>query len=66
MLDWFIDKVKQGIGRFVQRTQKGIQNWLKPKTSSLVLGVATDMLRCKADLLLENALLRQQLIVVAR
>jgi putative transposase len=66
MLAGFIAKVKQGIRRVVQQTQKVIQDWLKPKASSLALGAATDMRRSKADLMLENALLRQQLIVVSR
>src|SRR5918911_1443786 len=35
-------------------------------TSSLVLGTATDLLRGKPELVAENALLRQQLIVLAR
>src|SRR5918911_294277 len=35
-------------------------------TSSLVLGTATDLPRGKPELVAENALLRQQLIVLAR
>src|SRR5690242_11144829 len=35
-------------------------------TSSLVLGTATDLLRGEPELVAENALLRQQLIVLAR
>jgi putative transposase len=66
MLVGLIDKVKQSIRQFVQRTYKVIQDWLKPKASSLAVGAATDMLRTKTDLMLEHALLRQQLIVVAR
>jgi putative transposase len=66
MLAGFIAKVKQGIRWVVQQTQKVIQDWLKAKASSLALGAATDMRRSKADLILENALLRQQLIVVSR
>jgi hypothetical protein len=66
MLAWFIAKVKQGIHQFVQQTQKVIRGWLKPKGASLVLGAATDRMRFKADLMLENALLRQQRIVISR
>jgi transposase InsO family protein len=40
---------------------------LRPATTnSLVLGSATDLLRSKPELVAENALLRQQLIVLAR
>jgi hypothetical protein len=39
---------------------------MKPVTSSLVLGMVADLTRSKAALLAENALLRQQLIVLHR
>ncbi len=38
----------------------------RPETSEVTLGVAADLLRSKAQLLAENALLRQQLIVLKR
>jgi hypothetical protein len=44
-----------------------VGNALRPaKTSALVLGAATDLVRSKPELVAENALLRQQLIVLAR
>jgi putative transposase len=47
-----------------------VQNWIKartkPATSSQLLGTASHVLRSKAELVVENALLRQQLIVLKR
>jgi putative transposase len=43
-----------------------IKGWLKPTTITLALGALADISRSKADLLVENALLRQQLIVLHR
>jgi hypothetical protein len=46
--------------------QLQIKGWLKPTTVTLALGALADLSRSKADLLVENALLRQQLIVLHR
>ena len=47
-----------------------VQQWLKAKTkptaTSLALGAAHDLVRSKTELVMENALLRQQLIVLNR
>jgi putative transposase len=40
--------------------------WTKPDTTSLLLGTLIDLARSKSQLLAENALLRQQLIVLRR
>ncbi len=40
--------------------------WIKPITETPVLGAVTDITRSRRELLLENALLRQQLLVVNR
>jgi hypothetical protein len=47
------------------RIQHKIKGWVKPNTS-LSLGASSDIRRSRADLLVENALLRQQLIVLRR
>jgi hypothetical protein len=46
--------------------QHQIKGWVKPTTVSLALGALVDLPRSKADLLVENALLCQQLIVLNR
>jgi putative transposase len=40
--------------------------WSKPNTTSLLLGTLTDLARSKSELVAENALLRQQLIILRR
>jgi len=43
-----------------------IQRWVKPTNPSLFADAASDLMRSKAELVLENAFLRQQLIVLNR
>jgi hypothetical protein len=45
---------------------RAIREALRPRACSIVGGLATDLLRTRAELVAENALLRQQLVVVAR
>ena len=40
--------------------------WTKPNTTSLLLGTLIDLSRSKSQLVAENALLRQQLIILRR
>jgi len=40
--------------------------WTKPATPVLVVGLLSDLTRSRTDLLIENALLRQQLIILKR
>lgn len=40
--------------------------WTKPDTTFLILGTLTDLTRSKSELVAENALLRQQLIILRR
>jgi len=40
--------------------------WTKPDTTSLILGTLTDLARSKSELVAENALLRQQLVILRR
>ena len=46
--------------------QERIKLWTKPVTSSLAIGILSDLTRSRADLVVENALLRQQLIILKR
>ncbi len=43
-----------------------IRHWTKPATPALISGLLSDLTRSRADLVVENALLRQQLIVLNR
>jgi len=49
-----------------QLFQRRFLNWTKPHFTSLLLGTIMDLSRGKAELLAENALLRQLLIVLRR
>jgi transposase InsO family protein len=51
---------------FSHSIEHQIKGWVKPTTITLALGALVDLSRSKADLLVENALLRQQLIVLHR
>ena len=46
--------------------QERIKLWTKPATSILIIGILSDLARNRTDLVVENALLRQQLIVLNR
>src|SRR2546421_5423937 len=43
-----------------------LTRWTKPLNTSLVLGTVTDLFRSKSQLVAENALLRQQLLILHR
>jgi putative transposase len=44
----------------------GMVRWIKPHSTSLLLGTIADLAKGKSELLVENALLRQQLIILHR
>jgi hypothetical protein len=51
---------------FCKNLSNRIKQWTKPATATLVAASLTDMTRSQADLIAENAMLRQQLIVLNR
>lgn len=55
----FVNALRQAVKRRVRR-------WTKPGSQSLALNAVSDLTRSKSELVLENALLRQQLIVLQR
>ncbi len=50
----------------LSRASKRFSRWIKPPTTSFLLGTLADMSRGKSELLAENALLRQQLMILRR
>ncbi len=58
--------IKQRIRSNCRTLQACFSRWIKPSTTSLVLGTLADMTRGKSELLAENALLRHQLIILRR
>src|SRR2546423_14155103 len=58
--------IKQRVCLIFHALQKRFLCWVKPPTTSIVLGTLTDLLRGKSELIAENALLRQQLTILHR
>lgn len=50
----------------VKKLETQVKAWTKPTTDSLVGGTAADLVKSKEQLIMENALLRQQVIVLKR
>ena len=50
----------------LQRAEKRFKRWSRPTNAGLLLGTIADMTRSKSELIVENAFLRQQLIVLRR
>jgi hypothetical protein len=48
------------------RVKRHLKQWTKPATAILVTITLSDVTRSRADLIAENALLRQQLVLLAR
>ena len=54
------------MGKILHWLQERIKHWTKPATSVLIIGILSDLTRSYTILVVENALLRQQLIVLNR
>jgi hypothetical protein len=54
------------MGKFLHWLQEHIKHWAKPATPVLAGGLLSDLTRSCTDLLVENALLRQKLIILNR
>ena len=58
--------LRQSVHALCQAVQHFLRRWTKPSNDALVSNAAVDLTRSKTELVLENALLRQQLIVLKR
>ena len=58
--------VRHSIDALCQAVKRRLHHWTKPDNHILLLNAAVDLTRSKTELMLENAFLRQQLIVVQR
>jgi hypothetical protein len=56
----------RSLKRFVSRVKQHLKLWSKPAFPSMVVGSLSDLRRNRKDLIIENAMLRQQLIVLNR
>ena len=58
--------VRRSTESVYQVAQQRLRRWTKPGNHDSILNAAMDLTRTKSELLLENMLLRQQLIVLRR
>ena len=58
--------LRQSVQLLCQAVKRRFRQWTKPNNHTLILNIALDLARSKSELVLENALLRQQLIVLER
>jgi hypothetical protein len=61
-----IQCVKSCVTKVIQQVEKRLKQWTKPRTESLIVGTLADVIRGKAELIAENALLRQLVIILQR
>src|SRR5215469_1601352 len=61
-----LSRLKRLMGTHVQVLRARFIHWTKPLTTSLPLGTIADLGRTKSELVAENALLRQQLLILKR
>ncbi len=54
------------MSKFLGWLKERIKYWTKPASSVLINGILSDLTRSHTELVVENALLRQQLIVLKR
>ncbi len=66
MISTVFEWCRTAIQRGVEWLEEKLLRLTKPRTASTVLGVVSDALRSREELLLENALLRQQIVILKR
>ena len=66
MVLMLLNRARQVVTTGVQVLQHRLRSWTKPSIPSLTVGSIHDLARSKPQLVIENALLRQQLIVLNR
>ncbi len=66
MLIRCLARLRHRVRHCVDTVRSRVSRWTKPHPIALPLGVVADVARSRRELLLENALLRQQVIVLSR
>jgi putative transposase len=61
-----LSHLKRLVGTSLDVLRVRFVDWTKPLTLSLPFGTLADLARSKSELMAENALLRQQLIILKR
>ena len=66
MFSTFLSSIKQRCAALLQQAQQWIKTQLKPAVAAPLMQTMSDLMRPKAELVLENVFLRSQLIVLNR
>ncbi len=66
MLAHGLARLRRLARRCADTVRARVSRWTKPRPRSLAMGLATDLVRPRRELLLENAFLRQQVLVLSR
>src|SRR5689334_1915824 len=66
MLTLGLARLRRFAQRCIDTARARVRRWMTPRPRSLATGLATDLVRRRRDLLLENAFLRQQVIALSR
>src|ERR671932_621224 len=66
MLRRCLTQLRQRVQRGADALRARVSRWTRPGPVALAAGLAADLTRSRGDLLLENALLRQQVLVLHR
>ena len=61
-----IQALIRSLKRFASRVKQHLKQWSKPVIGRITVGSLSDLRRSRKDLIIENAILRQQLIVLNR
>ncbi len=66
MLAHGLARLRRFARRCAATVRARVSQWTKPRPCSAAMGLAADLVRSRRELLLENALLRQQVVVLSR
>ncbi len=66
MIATLLPRLRHRARRFAAAARARVANWLRPVPLAVAVGVALDATRSRSELLLENALLRHQLLILGR
>jgi hypothetical protein len=59
-------QMRSCVANIIRKVEERFKQWTKPGTEALVEGTLADVTRRKGELIAENALLRQQVIILQR
>jgi hypothetical protein len=62
----FLYSLWQTLGQLAEKVEARFKAWTRPATSTMIEATLADLIRTKPELIVENAFLRQQLIVLER